>query len=81
MKAVSAAFLEIKTPRFTKKIQIDPYLEDSMCNVCNLDRGHIFCRELICFRYFCSKCWIKVHDSNNLHIPLVRNSKSRRLID
>merc|ERR1712013_499611 len=29
MKAVAAAFIEIKTPRFCKKVQVDPYLEDT----------------------------------------------------
>ena len=27
--AVAAAFIEIKTPRFCKKVQVDPYLEVS----------------------------------------------------
>ena len=29
IKAVAAAFIEIKTPRFCKKVQVDPYLEVS----------------------------------------------------
>ena len=32
MKAVAAAFIEIKTQRFCKKVQVDPYLEVSSCN-------------------------------------------------
>ncbi|EHA98289.1 Cytoplasmic polyadenylation element-binding protein 1 [Heterocephalus glaber] len=35
LKAVSAAFVEIKTTKFTKKVQIDPYLEDSLCHICS----------------------------------------------
>ncbi|KAI1280857.1 Cytoplasmic polyadenylation element-binding protein 1 [Halotydeus destructor] len=34
IKAVQAAFVDIKTPRFNKKIQIDPYLENSICSTC-----------------------------------------------
>lgn len=30
MRAVSAAFIEIKTSKFTKKVQVDPYLEDAL---------------------------------------------------
>lgn len=30
MRAVSAAFIEIKTSRFSKKVQVDPYLEDAL---------------------------------------------------
>ncbi|KAJ7412274.1 Cytoplasmic polyadenylation element-binding protein 1 [Pitangus sulphuratus] len=45
LKAVTAAFVEIKTTKFTKKVQIDPYLEDSMCQVCNAQPGPFFCRD------------------------------------
>jgi len=47
MKGVKAAFVEIRTPKFTKKVQIDPYLEDSaLCNMCQVLQGPYFCREL-----------------------------------
>lgn len=79
LKAVCAAFVEIKTPKFTKKVrthrqsaaslqkwleldrlseillsgppppqvQIDPYLEDSMCQVCLRQPGPFFCRDQV----------------------------------
>lgn len=50
MRAVSAAFIEIKTSKFTKKVQVDPYLEDSLCSLCNVQHGPYYCRELSCFR-------------------------------
>jgi cytoplasmic polyadenylation element-binding protein len=50
MKAVSAAFIEIKTTKFTKKVQVDPYLEDSLCSMCGVQHGPYYCRELVCFR-------------------------------
>lgn len=50
MRAVSAAFIEIKTSKFTKKVQVDPYLEDSLCSMCNVQHGPYYCRELSCFR-------------------------------
>ena len=44
MKAVSASFIEIKTANFTKKVQVDPYLEDAVCSNCLLKQGPYFCR-------------------------------------
>jgi len=76
MKAVSAAFVEIKTPRFVKKVQVDPYLEDSICSDCNLQQGPYFCRDLSCFRYFCRTCFHYRHmgEPFRSHRVLMRNS-------
>ncbi|CAK1579083.1 unnamed protein product [Parnassius mnemosyne] len=75
VKAISAAYVEISTDKFTKTIQVDPYLEDSMCSLCNLQQGPYFCREPVCFRYFCRSCWAWQHQSVS-HKQLMRNSKS-----
>lgn len=50
MRAVAAAFIEVKTSKFVKKVQVDPYLEDSLCSVCGVQHGPYYCRELCCFR-------------------------------
>ncbi|XP_068232969.1 cytoplasmic polyadenylation element-binding protein 1-A-like isoform X6 [Palaemon carinicauda] len=78
-KAVRAAFIEIKTPKFTKKVQVDPYLADSLCQVCVTQQGPYFCRDENCFKYFCCSCWQMNHplDTHGGHKPLMRNPKLR----
>ncbi|XP_059611850.1 cytoplasmic polyadenylation element-binding protein 1 [Phlebotomus argentipes] len=83
VKAVRAAFVEIKTPKFKKKIQIDPYLEDNLCSSCNIQQGPYFCREIQCFKYYCRTCWQQRHFLVPLyynHKPMSRNSKSQTLV-
>uniref|UniRef100_A0A1B6HY41 RRM domain-containing protein n=1 Tax=Homalodisca liturata TaxID=320908 RepID=A0A1B6HY41_9HEMI len=79
MRAVTAAFIEIKTTKFTKKVQVDPYLEDSPCSHCKVQQGPYFCREMTCFRYFCLRCWNLQHhpELHSTHKPLMRSSKNR----
>ena len=49
MKAVAAAYVELKCQKFNKKVQVDPYLEDSLCSSCLLKQGPYFCRQV--FKY------------------------------
>ncbi|RXG51933.1 Cytoplasmic polyadenylation element-binding protein 1-B [Armadillidium vulgare] len=78
-KAVRAAFIEIKTSKFTKKVQIDPYLADSPCQLCGSQQGPYFCRDENCFRYYCRSCWQLTHSGCgvNAHKPLMRDPKLR----
>merc|ERR1719186_2214721 len=77
MKAVAAAFIEVKTPRFCKKIQVDPYVEDSVCSTCATKQGPYFCRDLSCFKYFCKACWEIFHTTGRSHhIPMMRIIRS-----
>ena len=76
-KAVSAAFVEIKSTRFRKKIQIDPYIEnESVCGICKESQSSsIFCRDMTCFRYYCRSCWDIYHSDKEMddHRPLIKN--------
>ncbi|XP_050294352.1 cytoplasmic polyadenylation element-binding protein 1 isoform X2 [Anthonomus grandis grandis] len=81
MKAVRTGFINVKTTKFIKKVQVDPYLEDSLCSFCNVQQGPYFCRNGACFRYFCRPCWVYYHDSGLMrsHTPMSRNSKNNQL--
>lgn len=75
MKAVTANFVDVRTTKFIKTIQIDPYLEDALCSNCLQNPGMYFCRAFECFRYFCPSCWQLWHNSTEAlyaHKPLRR---------
>lgn len=74
-KAIQAAFVDIKTQKFNKKIQIDPYIDNAICSSCNLQQGPYYCRE--CANYYCKRCWDWRHleiqaSGKGDHKPLMR---------
>ncbi|CAL8087333.1 unnamed protein product [Calicophoron daubneyi] len=78
VRAVTANFVDVRTPKFIKTIQIDPYLEDSFCQSCYSNPGIYFCRAFECFRYFCPACWKLWHSTTETllnHKPLRRSLK------
>jgi cytoplasmic polyadenylation element-binding protein len=79
MRAVRAAFVDIQTAKFSKRIQIDPYLEDVQCCICYNEKGVYFCRDFQCFNYYCGSCWSKQHSIDVLgnHKPLMRKREEK----
>ena len=58
-QAVAAAFIEIKTPRFCKKVQVDPYLEvDTECQP-SLSSFAVIFKVLTSQDTLCSLCSMK----------------------
>ncbi|EPB74109.1 hypothetical protein ANCCEY_06780 [Ancylostoma ceylanicum] len=77
----NVVFVGIDTDKYKypigKKVQIDPFLEDSCCMVCGAAQGPYFCRDNNCFRYFCGPCWQTRHmlgGKNADHRPLMRHA-------
>ncbi|XP_016840823.1 cytoplasmic polyadenylation element-binding protein 1 isoform X1 [Nasonia vitripennis] len=81
-EAVNAAFIQVKTTKFTKKLQVDPYIEDAPCSSCYVQQGPYFCRQRSCFKYYCHTCWQWAHnnDSKNWHKPMTRGMKNKQVI-
>ena len=79
MLAIRAAFVDIQSVKFTKRIQIDPYLEDVQCCICIDEKGVYFCRDFQCFNYYCGSCWSKQHsfDALGSHKPLMRKREDK----
>lgn len=79
IKAIRAAFVELRTQKFSKKMQIDPYLENQVCNTCQAQVGPFFCRDMECFQYYCRTCWQWYHSSEETkqHTPMMRNPHAK----
>ncbi|KAL5248344.1 hypothetical protein ACHWQZ_G017504 [Mnemiopsis leidyi] len=79
-KAVEENFLTIIAPKFSKRIQIEPYIEDEPCGKCKVISAPNFCKSRLCFDYFCDNCWGWHHSLEGLknHLPVKRNRKIER---
>ena len=77
LHAVSTAFVDVRTPRFLKRLQIEPHLQYRFCSLCKTAAGDLFCRNFACFDYFCQRCWQKIHTGSMAsHKAVTRHSKS-----
>lgn len=77
LHAVSTAFVDVRTPRFLKRLQIEPHLQYRFCSLCKTSAGDLFCRNFSCFDYFCQRCWQKIHVGTMAsHKAVTRHSKS-----
>lgn len=85
-KAVEMEFIKCKTPRFEKRIQIDPFIQQNQkCEAewkskrgggyekgCN-HVAPLFCRQ--CFQFYCDSCYESSHSGKN-HRRVRKQSKS-----
>lgn len=79
LNAIDAAFITVRSKKFTKTLQIDPYLENTLCSSCRVQHGPYFCRNKLCLGYYCVLCWRIRHanDANfSTHLPLSRGMKN-----
>ena len=76
-KAIEENHVTIIGPKFSKRIQIEPYIEDQLCGKCEVTSAPNFCKSRTCFDYFCDNCWEWQHaiDGLNNHIPVKRNRR------
>jgi len=76
--AIEENYLTIVAPKFSKRIQIEPYIEDIPCGMCRLVSAPNFCKSRLCFDYFCDNCWGWQHSIKELrsHQPVKRNRKA-----
>ncbi|OQR67082.1 Cytoplasmic polyadenylation element-binding-like [Tropilaelaps mercedesae] len=51
--ALKAGYIRVESNKFTKTLQIDPFLQDVLCTTCYRGPGPVFCRHFSCFTYFC----------------------------
>lgn len=79
-KAINAAFVQVKTEKIDKKIQLDPYLEETKCSRCGQFRGIYFCRDLSCFKYYCCICWRIFHVDMETHKPIAKRIRQVPLL-
>lgn len=69
--------MDVRTPRFLKRLQIEPHLQYRFCSLCKTAAGDLFCRNFACFDYFCQRCWQKIHTGSMAsHKAVTRHSKS-----
>jgi hypothetical protein len=77
-RAVSAEFVQVVTPRFSKTIQLDAYIEDGMCSSCMKLPTPVFCRHPSCFRYYCPCCFEDHREfAIEYHPPVMRNRNQK----
>lgn len=79
-KAVLSNFIHIESRKVKKKIQIEPCIDSQVCCMCEEQNVPNFCKDLMCFDYYCNPCWLTRHQPMNgivlQHSPIRRKSKS-----
>lgn len=77
IKAIIANYIEVKTSTLgPKSIEIQHYMEDEVCNVCQNAPGRKFCKTE-CFEYFCEMCWKRKHKMSTQHVAVSRHHKNK----
>ncbi|XP_022648196.1 uncharacterized protein LOC111244911 isoform X2 [Varroa destructor] len=73
-RALRAGFVQLETARFSKLMQLDPFVDEvGRCATCEMATV-LFCRHIACLKYFCAICFEDHRRQNpgNDHPPLTR---------
>lgn len=72
LQAVLTGFIHVKSNLFDQKFQVNPYLYERECSVCQFQQAPYFCRDVACLNYFCRTCFHEKHSDPQLRVHYLK---------